>query len=408
MKKLIGFFDLDPHRVTDLALDMLEACPSGANVSAHVALLKSFESSSLPHLLGFKLNPTNATPPPTPSPSLFKVIALLIVHEMVTIGEILVYLNDNVDDIRDHYFAKCKEFANEIRTMGVVSLNAATTTKPKAAAIREEEEGEEGEEGEEDSGRASPSPDAATAAPTTPPRLVLIAALVSVNGWDYAKEMIDELKAEGVDSIFLCPKIGENLCELLRTTVNPLYLSTNPPRLSSNSPPSPASSVPLPPSSLPSLHNFDDMFSVLASPLKMLGSKALSSDPMLFTQLCRIFAKYLQDSGNDWSELQVCEGFWSAGRHAGRSAGRSETGERRNGRCECGVERSESGSRNRLRDWRAASQPFCSHPPPPLVRAAFVALCSHHVSRPSSRALYCPPSRCSRATRRRRWSSGRC
>ncbi|CAM9203719.1 unnamed protein product, partial [Laminaria digitata] len=52
MRRLIGYFDLDPNRSLDLTLDALESDPSNLGL---LRLVSNFNKDSVPHVIGFKL-----------------------------------------------------------------------------------------------------------------------------------------------------------------------------------------------------------------------------------------------------------------------------------------------------------------------------------------------------------------
>lgn len=117
--------------------------------------------------------------------------------------------------------------------------------------------------------------------------------------------MMGELRQAGVDPVFLCPEIGENLCTLLSAIIDPLYKSINPPTLLSAPPPPPPVPHPTPVSAtLPTVSSFADFLPTVSTPLETLGSVALSSDPVLFTKLCRLFSHHLASNPDCTASLQ--------------------------------------------------------------------------------------------------------
>ncbi len=253
IKKLIGYFDLDPNRVLDLAIDALEVEPEPRNIQTHVSLIGSFEPAALPHLLGFKLSAFVDAEVPF---SLLEAIARLIKSGLLQISQIFPYLQPDLAAITDAYLEGTKKFATEVRSMGVVSLNATSTTATSSA-----------DQADPAAERASPDKEAPAPTPAVDisecPMLLLVAASISVGDMKTAEFLIGSLRASNIDPFFLCPTIGTKLSGYLS---NLLDLKAGP------------------------------ELSTLLPILSLLPISSLSESPILYTKLCRLFASYPSSS----------------------------------------------------------------------------------------------------------------
>lgn len=103
---LIGFFDLDPNRVLDQILSAFQCDPFNTN---YVEILKLFNRSAVPQILGFKFSnfsnflnsqeKENYNGFNQPDDGLFIMTAQLLKHEIIEISEILPHLTPNMIDI---------------------------------------------------------------------------------------------------------------------------------------------------------------------------------------------------------------------------------------------------------------------------------------------------------------------
>ena len=276
VKGLIGYFDLDPNRVFDLALDALQMESSDSNVPAHVALISSFDKSSVPHLIGFKLTAAHSENKDCPD-SLLKAVALLMKHDVVKYEQILPYVDSDLQEILDASNEAVKAFAQQVKKLGIISLNASSS------------EAESAESGGR-SASGSPVPRKAPV-PAGFTRLRIISALISVNAYVIAKEMMDYLSEFGIDCLILCPSIGSNLCKLLRTVVEPAYASIAPPRFAGPVARAPCLHLDVNDNSLPPVTSTENLVDAIAPVLALIShSGAIAAEPVLYAKLCRIVA----------------------------------------------------------------------------------------------------------------------
>ena len=98
MRSLIGYFFLDPNRVLDLLLDVLELHVDSSDAcQALIALLDQFDRSTVSSVLGFKFrhyyDSTQGDDASAPPESLYKVTALLIKAECCSLEKISAYVS---------------------------------------------------------------------------------------------------------------------------------------------------------------------------------------------------------------------------------------------------------------------------------------------------------------------------
>jgi hypothetical protein len=109
MRSLIGYFDLDPNRVFDLVLESFEMRPT---VGCHIQLIDLFRQTNLAHILGFKFQFYHASGAEgynehvTPA-SLYRVAALLIASEKLTLDELQPHLWPPLSVLRLIWCLKC-------------------------------------------------------------------------------------------------------------------------------------------------------------------------------------------------------------------------------------------------------------------------------------------------------------
>ena len=148
IRQLIGTFELDPSRVMDLTVDVLESelYPEGTekefssikpNVSDSVTrllgLIRHLPVEQLPSVLSFKL-----AVPGTPSQSLCRVVALLasegILDFSVLYKEYLVPIDD---EINEAYSIQWMMEKQRIQALTRISLSGAVKEDPKLSELKE-------------------------------------------------------------------------------------------------------------------------------------------------------------------------------------------------------------------------------------------------------------------------------
>lgn len=145
---VIGYFDLEPNRVMDIVLEMMEQQIWN---TSFLVLLKHFRKTSLGHVIGFKLShyheSNTYTSPPgsastadvsvvsplnktaTPS-SLYKLVATLLSSNLLDLNNLLPYLSPNISEMFLKYKEQQAELKKEITSYGVVNLSAKSAAPP--------------------------------------------------------------------------------------------------------------------------------------------------------------------------------------------------------------------------------------------------------------------------------------
>ena len=135
---VIGYFDLDPNRVLDITLEVMEQQLWN---TTFLSLLRLFRSVSVAHLLGFKLSQyhdktpttgvTENTPPPCGAPaSLYTLTAVLLTAEVIHLDQILPYLAPSLQETASAAAAKRTARMQEIQAHGRHSLASKKPTEP--------------------------------------------------------------------------------------------------------------------------------------------------------------------------------------------------------------------------------------------------------------------------------------
>jgi THO complex subunit 2 len=157
---IIGYFDLDPNRVIDIILEVMEQQIWN---TSFLTLLKSFRKANVCHIVGFKLShyrdiaaatEGSVSAPPSSNdatvssaslqsplnsistpPSLYMLIAVLLSEDMIDIEGVLPYLSPTLLDIAKNINAKSADLKKEILMYGVVNLSAKSTPVPPVPPV---------------------------------------------------------------------------------------------------------------------------------------------------------------------------------------------------------------------------------------------------------------------------------
>jgi hypothetical protein len=126
VQKTAGVFDLDPCRVVDIVLDLMEQDPMNADLLAIVKLLKP---TSIAQLIGFKLTHIK-----TLSEGTALVLGQLIKHGEVTLEQLWPHLSP--ESMLPAYNARVK-LAKDIKdTCNIVSLSGKKTARRAHSRVR--------------------------------------------------------------------------------------------------------------------------------------------------------------------------------------------------------------------------------------------------------------------------------
>ncbi|CAJ0606775.1 unnamed protein product [Cylicocyclus nassatus] len=194
---LIGQFNLDPNRVTDIALECFECCASQKEF--YIALLKEIKANKdyLCTLLGFKYTFYHAAGKETPF-SLYVVTSSLIQEDIIDLMKITGFITEGIKETHRARAAKAGERARKAETIlasniplevsrnsnidamdtgqSIVGVSFATV-----AAIQEADDAKLAAELNEE------------AVLSTNQKLGLVCALIEDGAWPLAKILIDRL-----------------------------------------------------------------------------------------------------------------------------------------------------------------------------------------------------------------------
>lgn len=131
IQSLIGYFDLDPHRVCDIILTCFESQLQYYNSYIHI--LSHLEREYIPHILGFKFrqhNPTDPSNTRTPD-SLFIVTAYLIDYDIITIGNIYNHLYPTEENLANMFNSRKMYVEQYNKSLKVITINGIQTPTNK-------------------------------------------------------------------------------------------------------------------------------------------------------------------------------------------------------------------------------------------------------------------------------------
>ncbi|CAG7823395.1 unnamed protein product [Allacma fusca] len=190
---LIGRFNLDPNRVVDCVLEAFECQLDG---DFFIPLLQKLSPSSetICELLGFKLTSSE-----TPSESLFQLISLLIVNDIIDIEKIYSWLTPDDRIIQKDWERELKDAKEYARKSMIVTIN--------------KENVDEQEDLNTDVDRYLDNQ-----------KFCLCEALIGMGAWDQALKLIGRLPE------FCCvsnARIAQKLIQYIHFLIDPLYKEIN-------------------------------------------------------------------------------------------------------------------------------------------------------------------------------------
>jgi THO complex subunit 2 len=270
MRDLIGTFELDPNRVLDLVLDVLETQMPSDNakptqtdaIETILTLLKEFSVDKIPHLLGFKISSS-----PTVPHTLYATAAFLATEKILDIRAMLPHL-PSIDDINKVHtlFEKCAR--QQIQAMGRIRLNdCGVKGDPKLEAeITKLNE--------------------ATLTLEKNSLVELVRILLLWNEWELAKLLLSGT-CNKVCAL-LPTSIGQVLCDFVSERIQAVYHANVPAPLNETlENPSP--------SQIPESASLDEVLDAVLEPLEgIVESACIASHPILYCQLCRLMKALLE------------------------------------------------------------------------------------------------------------------
>jgi hypothetical protein len=247
---LIGYFDLDPNRVLDLALEVMEQQLWNASF---LLLLKKFRRASIAHILGFKFvhyhtesagaaaagaaagavveapksprgvdkdkdKDKEAAPPPSLAPapatprSLCLLAATLLTAGLVDLDSLLSYLTPTLEETGKLMIKERTRLKHEIKTYGVVNLSS------KASADSDKNKDK----------------DKATSTALSPASrdfaggnqvVGVVTALLLLKNWTLASEMARLFQVVAAVNVADYPDVASALIILISWSLDPVYQS---------------------------------------------------------------------------------------------------------------------------------------------------------------------------------------
>jgi THO complex subunit 2 len=262
---------LDPNRVLDLLLDVLETrMPSGNDKPAQtdvlkkiLELLQQFSVEKIPHLLGFKICSSSIV-----RHSLYTTVAFLATEEVLDIRAILPHLPSISDiDTVHELFEKCEH--QQIQAMGRIRLNADDGKKEDPKLMADITKLNE-----------------ATKALEKNSLIELVRILLLWKEWELAKLL---LRGTFDKVCTLLPNsIGQVLCDFVSERIQVVYHANVPAPLSERlKNPSP--------SQLPESASLNEVLDAVFEPLEgIMESACIASHPILYCLLCRLMKVLLE------------------------------------------------------------------------------------------------------------------
>ena len=199
----IGKFNLDPNRVVDLILEVLE-CNSGTMKQYLIQVLHAFGmgSSVIAQFLGFKfqhfkstLNVTRTTPE-----SLLHVTADLISSNVIKLQEIYVHLipsDKEMNETYKKYLINCRQAARKM-TAAILNEKTADENAKEMEILRRPPDYGDNQ------------------------KLGVIEQLIVMGDWKNANELINELPVPA-SYVLDYSDINFNFCRLIHHLIEPLY-----------------------------------------------------------------------------------------------------------------------------------------------------------------------------------------
>ncbi|PIC42051.1 hypothetical protein B9Z55_009252 [Caenorhabditis nigoni] len=219
---LIGQFNLDPNRVTDIILEVFEIFPK--QKMFFISLLKEIDvvPEYLCAILGFKYTFYQSEKKKTPY-SLYVLTAYLIQHEMIDLMKILAYMIPKAEAIKESHKARmlnAQERASKAETISTASIPmtdseigmggpVVTISITTVIQLQEDEDAKLAEGFNEESVLASNQ------------KLGLACALLENGNWKQAQHLIDRLPE--YYAVQASPRVCRALCKIIERAIDGFY-----------------------------------------------------------------------------------------------------------------------------------------------------------------------------------------
>eukprot|EP01103_Thecamoeba_quadrilineata_P015330 TRINITY_DN480_c0_g2_i3.p1 TRINITY_DN480_c0_g2~~TRINITY_DN480_c0_g2_i3.p1 ORF type:complete len:1658 (-),score=455.84 TRINITY_DN480_c0_g2_i3:20-4993(-) len=272
IQSIIGYFDLDPHRIIDVILEVFE---NNTNCSIFLQLLDSFQKSSLICVLGFKYQyyQSDEVPEATPK-SLQLLTASLIKNKKIELSDVYPHLKPSDEDAKVWYEKEVQEAIEAGKRVGLISLGG-----PKSDANKSKEKSGEKDETQEDKPTKRENQ-----------KLGLLEGILEQNEWKTAEILLKKFS-------FLDPSshshIAKALCKKIDIMIEPIYRRLSDKMFSRNSNISHTIST----EDEGLIYSYDQFISMIEPVLDYLGIHVYQ-DVIVYAKLCRLFRDYIKQTPN--------------------------------------------------------------------------------------------------------------
>lgn len=198
IKAIVGYFDLDPNRVSSLILDAYASYPQNEDF---VALITGFGVQKCVQFLGFRLSRDDAI-----HRGVFTIAAILVKRDLIQLEDLMVYFSPAEDDYKSMWVEKVAQLENAIGKIGVISL---TSNDSEEQVPRK-------------SGQTARTIIIDTEMYRSRPwesgvdqRLEFLSELFRCDAWDQALLFSKYLAKMGVRDISAYERVGQAICDIL-------------------------------------------------------------------------------------------------------------------------------------------------------------------------------------------------
>jgi THO complex subunit 2 len=217
LKSLIGYFDLDPNRVSSLILDAFAAQPHNI---AFISLIKGFGVYKCVEFLKFRFSSGDGM-----DVGVFKASALMVKSGLVSLEDIVGHLQPGDQEYAALVTARDVHLKTSVGKIGIISLTSSDNAEDGQALRKSGQTAKTiildtrsyrkilashydvSESGDAESGKNSES--------MVDQRLEFLAELLACNAWDEALLFCKYLQKMGMTDIAAHDRIGRYLCRVL-------------------------------------------------------------------------------------------------------------------------------------------------------------------------------------------------
>lgn len=263
IKSLIGYFDLDPNRVIDLILDVLELRLEKSEHFIKLLKLLNADKQDMVDLIGHKCSGTI-------DDSIYELIVNLVKYKAIDLAAVYEHLSPSDDDIRNCYIAD----KNESQTKKFANTFASKLKEDGSSTVEEVEEVKLDERDYSDN-----------------QKLRLCYFFLEAGDWESARSIMDSMPPYFA---FRYRPLCQSVCRILNSIVEPLYnRCCQLPAILKNRRPTKHDSYNGVFGEL--VTKFEDMNKLVFGMTCYLGPM-LSTDMILFSKLIRITQSFLSES----------------------------------------------------------------------------------------------------------------